>query len=93
MVAIQAQDDLQIEATDEGSKTDEFLNIVQEIYVRENNGDFFKAESLIVEIIERYSHQEKRKISAAYTKDREGFPKLTIAWKNTMSAAVSPGTS
>ena len=92
-VAVQARDDLLLEATDEGSKADDFLNIVQEIYIREENVDFFKAESRIVEIIDRYGQQEKRKISASYTKDREGFPMSTEAWESTKSASARPGTS
>lgn len=92
-VATQARDDLLITATEERERADDFLNIVQGIYVKEGNRDFFKAESRIVEIIARYGEQEKKKLSSSYSKDRDSFPADTAAWEQTMAATTRPSTS
>ena len=69
------------------------MNIVQGIYVKSGDNGFFNAESRIVEIIGKYGEQEKKKISAAYEKDRMAFPVDDAAWESSLAAAPRPSTS
>jgi len=92
-VAQQALNDLEAKAAEEQVKADDFLNITQQIYVKENDVNFFQAESRIVDIIDKYGSQEKRKLSAAYCKDRDAFPSNDEMWESSMAAVNKPGTS
>ena len=93
-IATQARDDLNAKATEEQIRADEYLNIVQSIYVKEGTpADFFKAEARIVEIIGKYRIQERKKLDAAGLKDKDGFPTDDDAWAKTFFDATPPGTS
>ena len=92
-VAAQARDDLLLAASEEGSKADEYLNLTQTIYIKHKDNDFFKAESRIVDIIDKYGIQEKKKLSASFVKDREAFPMDDEAWQATTMEPARPSTS
>ena len=92
-ITLQARDDLSALADTEREKADEFLNIVQEIYVKAGDQGFFNAESRIVDIIAKYGEQEKKKLSSSYEKDRMLFPVDDSAWEESMAAAQRPSTS
>ena len=93
-IATQALDDLLAKATEEQTRADEYLNIVQSIYVKEGTpDDFLKAEAWIVEIIGKCHIQECKKLDAAGLKDKYSSPTDDDDWAKTFIDVTPPGTS
>ena len=92
-MAQQAFDELELKASEEQVKSDDFLNITQQIYMKKNDLNVFKADSRIVDIIDKNGAKEKRKLSAAYCKDRNAFPSNNEMWESSMAMANKPCTS
>ena len=89
----QARNDLLARASEEGQRADDYLSITHQIYAKENDSNSFKAEARIVEIMTRYKLQERKKLDAAFLKDKENYPCTSEEWEKTYFDSAQPSTS
>lgn len=69
-----------------------YMSIVKNIYNKEGDGDFEKAENRISQIITRYRAQEFSKLESQRKKDLEAYPRTLGDWKTLLEQTPTPST-
>ena len=77
----------------EKERADEFQEITEAIYVRENDNNYNKAANRCAAIISKYRTQEKNKLDSARTRDMDMYPDDDEAYKTLLEQQPRASTS